>query len=71
MELVRHALSQPPSTYFSKELCLMLGKNHDENVSMDGRAISNQRFADDNDTFAEEEQELDALIENVDKTGKC
>lgn len=49
----------------------MRGKNHYENVSMDGRAISNQRFADDNDTFAEEEQELDALIENIDKTGKC
>ena len=37
-------------------------------VSKGGRNITNLRFADDIDALAEEEQELEALVENLDKT---
>ena len=39
----------------------------DGKVSIGGRHITNLRFADDKDTLAEEEQELEALIESLDK----
>ena len=38
------------------------------NVSIGGRNISNLRFADDIDALAEEEQELQAVEESLDKT---
>ena len=41
---------------------------HDGNVSKGGRNITNLRFADDIDGLAEEEQELEALIESLNKT---
>ena len=41
-------------------------EEHDGKVSIGGRNIINLQFADDID--AEEEQELDALIESRDKT---
>ena len=41
---------------------------HDGKVSIDGRTITNLRFADDIDALAEEEQELEALVESLDKT---
>ena len=41
---------------------------HDGKVSIGGRNITNLRFADDTDALAEEEQELEALIESLDKT---
>ena len=41
---------------------------HDGKVSIGGRNITNLRFADDIDTLAEEEQELEALVESLDKT---
>ena len=37
-------------------------------VNIDGRTITNLRFADDIDTLAEEEQELEALVESLDNT---
>ena len=37
-------------------------------LSISGRNISNLRFADDIDALAEEEQELEALVESLDKT---
>ena len=42
--------------------------NHDGKVSIGGRNITNLRFADDIDALAEEEQELEALVESLDKT---
>ena len=41
---------------------------HDGKVSIGGRNITNLRFADDIDTLAEEEQELEALVESLDET---
>ena len=43
-------------------------EEHDGKVSIGGRNITNQRFADDIDALAEEEQELEALVESLDKT---
>ena len=43
-------------------------EEHDGTVSIGGRNITNLRFADDIDALAEEEQELDALVESLDKT---
>ena len=43
-------------------------EEHDEKVSIGGRNIINQRFADDIDALAEEKQELEALAESLDKT---
>ena len=37
-------------------------------VSTGGINITNLRFADDIDALAEEEQELEALVESLDKT---
>ena len=42
-------------------------EEHDGKVSIDGRNITDLRFADDKDALAEEEQELEALVENLDK----
>ena len=42
-------------------------EEHDGKVSIGGRNIINLRFPDDIDTLAEEEQELDALVERFDK----
>ena len=39
-----------------------------EKVNICGRNITNLRFADDIDALAEEEQELEALVESLDKT---
>ena len=43
-------------------------EEHDGKVSKGGRNITNLRFADDIDALAEEEQELEALVESLDKT---
>ena len=43
-------------------------EEHDRNVSVGGRNITNLRFADDTDALAEEKQELEALVESLDKT---
>ena len=41
---------------------------HDRKVSIGDRNITNLRFADGTDALAEEEQELEALVESLDKT---
>ena len=43
-------------------------EEHDGKVSIGGRNITNLRFADDIDALAEEEQELEALVESLDKS---
>ena len=43
-------------------------EEHDGKVSIGGRNITNLRFADDIDALAEEEQELEVLVESLDKT---
>ena len=42
-------------------------EKHDGKVSVGGRNITNLRFADDIDALAEEEQELEALLESLNK----
>ena len=43
-------------------------EQHDGNVSIGGRTITNLRFTDVIDAHAEKEQELEALVESLDKT---
>ena len=43
-------------------------EDHDAKVSIGGKSITNLRFADDIDALAEEEQELEDLIQSLDKT---
>ena len=43
-------------------------EEHDGKVSIGGRNITNVRFADDINALGEEEQELEALLESLDKT---
>ena len=43
-------------------------EEHDGKVSIGGRNITNLWFADDKDALAEEEQELEVLVESLDKT---
>ena len=43
-------------------------EEHDGKISIGGRNITNLRFADDIDSLAEEQQELEALVESLDKT---
>ena len=43
-------------------------EEHDGKVSIGGRNITSLRFAEDIDALAEEEQELEALVESLDKT---
>ena len=43
-------------------------EEHDANVSIRGANVTNLRFVDDIDALAEEEQELEALVESLDKS---
>ena len=43
-------------------------EEHDGKVSIGGRNITSLRFADDINAVAEEEQEVEALVESLDKT---
>ena len=43
-------------------------EEHDEKVSIGGRNITNLRFVDDIAALAEEEREIEALVECLDKT---
>ena len=45
-------------------------EEHDRKFNTGGRKITNLRFADDIDALAEEEQNLEALVESIDKTHK-
>ena len=42
-------------------------EEHDGKVSIRGKNTTNLRFADDIDALAEEEQELEALVESLNK----
>ena len=44
-------------------------EEHDRKVSIGDRNITNLRFADGTDALAEEEQELEALVESLEKLG--
>ena len=50
---------------FLKRIMLDALEEHDRKASKGGRNITNLRFADDIDALAEEEQELEALVENL------
>ena len=56
----------PASKFFPKDYSDTL-EEHDGKVSIGGRTITDLRFADDIDALAEEEQELEALVESLDK----
>ena len=43
-------------------------EEHDGKVSIGGRNITNLQFANDIDAEAEEEQELEVLVESLNKT---
>ena len=43
-------------------------EEHDGKVSIGGTIITNLRFVDDTDALAKQEQELEALVESLDKT---
>ena len=45
-------------------------EEHDEKVSIGDRNITNLQFANDIDALAEEEQELESLVESLDKTAQ-
>ena len=45
-------------------------EEHDGKVSIGGRNITNLWFAYDTDALAEEEQELEALVESLDKSAQ-
>ena len=59
---VRH-----PHQNFSKRIMSDALEKHDGRVSIGGRNITNLRFADDINALAEQEQELEALVESLDK----
>ena len=55
------------SLYFERFIYDVL-EEHDRNVSICGRNITNQWFTDDMDTLAEEEQALEDLVESLHKS---
>ena len=57
----------PSSTVFLERIMSDAFEEHDGKVSIGGRTITNL-FVDDIDALAEEEHELEALAESLDKT---
>ena len=57
-----------PLQHFLERIMSDALEEHDGKASKGGRNITNLRFADDIDALAEEEQELEALVETFDKT---
>ena len=53
---------------FLKQIMSDALEENDGKVSIGGRSITNLRFANDIDSLAEEEQELEALVESLHKT---
>ena len=53
---------------FLKQIMTDALEEHGGKVSTGDRNITNLRFADDRDALAKEEQELEALVESLDKT---
>ena len=56
-----------PLQHFYGRLMSDALEKHDGKVSIGGRKITSLRFADDTDALAEEQQELEALVESFDK----
>ena len=61
-------LSPTLFSIFLEQIMSDAQEEHVRKVSIGGRNITNLRFADDIDALAEEEQELEALIESLHKT---
>ena len=57
-----------PLQHFLERIMSDALEEHDGKVSIGGRNITNLRFADDIDALAEEDQELEAVVESLDKT---
>ena len=55
----------PSSTFFFKRIMSDALEQHGRTVSIGGRNITNLKLADDIDAPAEEEQELEALVESI------
>ena len=66
---VRHGclLSPTPINIFFKRIMSDALEQHGRKVSIGGRNITNLELADDIDGLVEEEQELEALVESIDK----
>ena len=62
------SVTHPLQHFFLERITFDTLEEHDGKVSIGGRNITNLRFADDIDALAEEEQEQEALVENLDKT---
>ena len=60
-------LSPNPFNIFLERIMSDALEEHDGKVSIGGRNITNLRFVDDIDALAEEELELEVLVENLDK----
>ena len=67
---VRHGylLSPTLTNIFLKRIMSYALEEHGRRVSIGGRNITNLEIASDIDAQAEEEQELEALVESLDKT---
>ena len=57
-----------PLYHFLERIMSDALEEHDRKVSIGRRTVTNLRFADDIDALSEEEQELEALVESLDKT---
>ena len=56
----------PSSTFFLDRSCLGAMEEQYGMANIDGRAITNLRFADGVDALVEEQQELEALVKSLD-----
>ena len=67
---VRHGCLLSPTliNIFLKRIMSDALEEHGRKVSIGCRNITNMEFVDDIDAMAEEEQELEALVESLDKT---
>ena len=61
-------LSPTPFNIFLQRIMSDAPEEYDEKVNKGGRNITNLLFADDIDTLAEKEQELETLVESLNKT---
>ena len=70
VQLVRQGCFLSPIVFniFLERIMSDALEKHDGKVSLDGRTITNLPFADDSVAPAEEKQELEALVESLDKT---
>ena len=63
------SVNLPFSTFFLERIMPDALEQFDGKVSIGGRNIINLRFSNGIDALAEEEQELETLVESLDKTG--